>query len=90
MAFLATEDLSSKDIIKKDLTEQRPMYRLSSYGPAKNEPCLISGQDTSQDELRWMYYKVKGDVSQYVSRVGLVSVEILTRRSAGSETRARR
>ena len=38
----------------KDLTTQvdKPLWPLSSYGPAKCEPNLLSGLDESPEELR--------------------------------------
>jgi hypothetical protein len=38
----------------KDLTAQvdKPLWPLSSYGPAKQEPNLLSGLDESPEELR--------------------------------------
>lgn len=47
----------SAESIKQDLTVERPMWALTSYGPAKNEPNLISMIDLSQEELRWEYYQ---------------------------------
>lgn len=40
--------------MKKDLTPNidRPLWLLSSYGPAKYVPTLLSGLDESQEELR--------------------------------------
>jgi nucleoporin NUP42 len=45
----------SAESIKQDLTTERPLWALTSYGPAKNEPNLIAGIDLSQEELRWEY-----------------------------------
>jgi hypothetical protein len=44
----------SSDSILKDLTADmdKPMWPLSSYGPARNEPVLIPNLDESPEELR--------------------------------------
>ncbi|KAF8637015.1 hypothetical protein AX17_003100, partial [Amanita inopinata Kibby_2008] len=44
----------SVDSMTRDLTAQmeKPLWPLSSYGPAKNEPNLLSGLDESFEELR--------------------------------------
>ncbi|GJJ12231.1 hypothetical protein Clacol_006472 [Clathrus columnatus] len=45
--------------IKKDLTpdDGKPLWPLSSYGPAKAEPILIGGLDESPEELRFMAWQ---------------------------------
>ncbi|KAF8517137.1 hypothetical protein BU17DRAFT_50197, partial [Hysterangium stoloniferum] len=54
--------------IKKDLTENedRPLWPLSSYGPGKGEPILISGIEESPEELRYMAWQAmkSGDMNQ--------------------------
>lgn len=55
-----------KETIKNDLTKERPVYKLSCFGPAKNEPSLITGTDVSPEELRFEFYKAKGDPRQIV------------------------
>jgi len=52
---LASSGAFSAESIKQDLTIERPIWALTSYGPAKNEPNLIGGIDLSPDELRWEY-----------------------------------
>ncbi|GAA5799116.1 hypothetical protein HPULCUR_004525 [Helicostylum pulchrum] len=42
--------------IKLNLTEERPQWKLSVYGPAKEEPNLIVGTDKSCEEDRLFYY----------------------------------
>ncbi|CAO3616466.1 unnamed protein product [Mucor hiemalis] len=36
--------------LKNNLTEERPQWRFSVYGPAKEEPNLIVGTDRSPEE----------------------------------------
>jgi nucleoporin NUP42 len=63
--FISTSQLNhssppcSREGIKLDLTTERPYYVLSSYGPGKNEPSLIKGQDLSPEELRLQFYKAR-------------------------------
>lgn len=61
-----TDQSHSKDTIKATLSDL-PIWKLSSYGPARGEPNLIAGADISPIELQWQYYQAKGDPSQYVS-----------------------
>lgn len=49
----------SADSIKLDLTTDRPIWALTSYGPAKHELNLIAGIDVSQEELRLEFYKAR-------------------------------
>lgn len=46
-----------------------PVWKLSSFGPAKHEPNLIAGMDMSAEELRYeAWVKVKeGRGQEYVS-----------------------
>ncbi|KAJ3574690.1 hypothetical protein NP233_g1601 [Leucocoprinus birnbaumii] len=44
--------LFTQDSMKCDLSSDKPLWPLSSYGPAKNEPNLLSGLDESMEELR--------------------------------------
>src|SRR5262245_65153460 len=48
----------SKDDIKADLSDQRPIYPLSCYGPGRDAPRqLIEGPvEISPEELRARYY----------------------------------
>jgi nucleoporin NUP42 len=50
-----------KNDIRNDLTGQRPIYPLSSYGPGKDAPRqLIEGPvDISPEELRLRYYTLR-------------------------------
>ncbi|KAL6709517.1 hypothetical protein ACN47E_001452 [Coniothyrium glycines] len=52
-----------KDDIKNDLTDQRPIYPLSSYGPGRDAPRqLIEGPvEISPEELRLRYYKLRNE-----------------------------
>ncbi|KAF9458474.1 hypothetical protein BDZ94DRAFT_1226234 [Collybia nuda] len=45
----------SMDVMKSDLTPlmDKPLWPLSSYGPAKHEPILLGGLDESPEELRF-------------------------------------
>lgn len=49
----------STDSIKQDLSLERPIWALSSYGPAKHEPNLIGGVDLSPEELRIEFCKAR-------------------------------
>lgn len=60
----------SESSIKLNLTEERPQWKLSVYGPAKEEPNLIVGTDKSCEEDRLSYYMsmtAVGTESQYAS-----------------------
>ncbi|KAK0243410.1 hypothetical protein EDD85DRAFT_762054, partial [Armillaria nabsnona] len=60
----------SQESITKDLTANvdKPLWPLSSFGPAKHEPLLIKGLDESPEELRVQAFKAlsSGNVNQYV------------------------
>ncbi|KAI1314506.1 hypothetical protein EDD11_002123 [Mortierella claussenii] len=45
--------------ILNDITNDRPLHELSSYGPGKEEPNLIPGKDMQPEELRLMYYEAQ-------------------------------
>lgn len=53
-----------------DLTAQKdkPIWPLSSYGPAKHEPNLVAGLDESPEELRWKAVSAQstGTMHEYV------------------------
>ncbi|CEP08812.1 hypothetical protein [Parasitella parasitica] len=56
--------------LKQNLTDERPQWKLSVYGPAKEEPNLIVGVDRSVEEDRLLYYtsmRATGNTSQYLS-----------------------
>ncbi|KAI8051409.1 uncharacterized protein B0P05DRAFT_562639 [Gilbertella persicaria] len=56
--------------LKTDLTEARPQWKLSVYGPAKEEPNLIVGTDRSCEEDRYLYYtsmRTTNNTTQYAS-----------------------
>ncbi|KAF1807154.1 hypothetical protein V8B55DRAFT_1463013 [Mucor lusitanicus] len=56
--------------LKQNLTEERPQWKLSVYGPAKEEPNLIVGVDRSVEEDRLAYYtsmRTTGNASQYLA-----------------------
>ncbi|KAG1065591.1 hypothetical protein G6F42_026801 [Rhizopus arrhizus] len=56
--------------LKQNLTEERPQWKLSVYGPAKEEPNLIVGVDRSVEEDRLAYYnsmRTTGNNSQYLA-----------------------
>ncbi|GES84351.1 hypothetical protein RCL_jg6973.t1 [Rhizophagus clarus] len=44
--------------VRTDLQKDRPEYRYSCYGPAKEEPNLLEGTDFSAEELRVQYYNI--------------------------------
>ena len=45
-------DLFSAESINRDLDTEKPIWPLSSFGPAKMQPNLIAGLDESPEELR--------------------------------------
>lgn len=49
--------------------KNRPIWKLSSYGPAKYEPNLLTGSDVSQEEMRLRAYEALslGKMDEYVS-----------------------
>ncbi|KAH6914552.1 hypothetical protein BKA70DRAFT_1556976 [Coprinopsis sp. MPI-PUGE-AT-0042] len=59
------------DSIRDDLTanKDKPMWPLSSYGPAKGEPLVISGLDLSFEEMRCKAFEANkaGNAQEYVS-----------------------
>lgn len=60
----------SETSIKTDLTTEKPVWDLSIYGPAKEEPNMIVGTDLSPEEDRVKYYQSRlqtGNETQYVS-----------------------
>jgi nucleoporin NUP42 len=60
----------SETSIKTDMTTEKPVWDLSIYGPAKEEPNMIVGTDLSPEEDRVKYYQYKmqtGNEAQYVS-----------------------
>lgn len=61
--------------IKNDLTmgKERPIWPLTSYGPAKFEPTLLTGLDESPEELRVRATAAlkAGNINEYV-RLALV------------------
>ncbi|PKK70595.1 hypothetical protein RhiirC2_746145 [Rhizophagus irregularis] len=44
--------------VRADLSRDRPEYKYSCYGPAKEEPNLLEGTDFSAEELRVQYYSI--------------------------------
>lgn len=63
--------LYSETSLKTDLASQeKPIWDLSVYGPAKEEPNLIVGTDRSFEEDRLKYYLSRiqtGNENQFVS-----------------------
>ena len=57
--------------ITHDLTpnKEKPLWPLSSYGPSKHEPLLLSGLDESPEDLRVKAFTAlkAGNSSEYVS-----------------------
>lgn len=60
----------SADHIEKDWTNgaEKPLWPLSSYGPAKYEPLYVTGLDMSPEEMRVKAYEARGNKqeAQYV------------------------
>jgi nucleoporin NUP42 len=67
---------SSANSIRNDLTNEKPIWPYTSYGPSKGEPNLISGQDVSFEELRAEFMKAKqaNNPSQYVCQLPLAAM----------------
>jgi len=65
-----TETAHSEESIRRDLQHgiDKPEWPLSSYGPAKHEPNLISGLDMSTEEMRAQAYAARttGNLADYV------------------------
>ncbi|KAF8634628.1 hypothetical protein AX15_000805 [Amanita polypyramis BW_CC] len=61
----------STESMAKDLTAQmdKPLWPLSSYGPAKGEPNVLAGLDISPDELRVQATSALrgGNVNEYIT-----------------------
>lgn len=61
----------SQEGIARDLTQgqDKPIWPLSSYGPAKGEPTIIEGLDESAEEMRWKALQAvqSGNIAEYVS-----------------------
>jgi nucleoporin NUP42 len=59
----------SETSIKTDMTTEKPVWDLSIYGPAKEEPNMIVGTDLSpEDRVKYYQYKMQtGNEAQYVS-----------------------
>ncbi|CEG63816.1 hypothetical protein RMATCC62417_00899 [Rhizopus microsporus] len=56
--------------LRGNLTDERPQWKLSVYGPAKEEPNMIVGTDRSPEEDRCLYYLCRsttGNESQYLT-----------------------
>ncbi|KAJ2995195.1 hypothetical protein NUW54_g7432 [Trametes sanguinea] len=58
----------SVESIVRDLESEKPIWPLSSYGPAKLQPTLIANLDESPEELRVKAAEAarKGTVQEYV------------------------
>lgn len=63
----------SQDGIARDLTQgqDKPIWPLSSYGPAKGEPTILEGLDESAEEMRWKALQAvrSGNIAEYVCRI---------------------
>ncbi|KAI9472018.1 MAG: hypothetical protein EXX96DRAFT_582613 [Benjaminiella poitrasii] len=56
--------------LKTNLTDDRPQWKLSVFGPAKEEPNLVVGTDRSPEEDRLSYYtsmRTTGNANQYTT-----------------------
>jgi nucleoporin NUP42 len=60
--------IDSQDSLKSDLASDKPLWPLSTFGPAKYEPNLISNLDESMEELRLKAVVAlkAGTVNEYV------------------------
>lgn len=60
--------IDSQDSLKSDLTLDKPIWPLSTFGPAKFEPNLVSNLDESMEELRVraVIALKAGNVNEYV------------------------
>ena len=60
----------SQEGIARDFTsgQDKPLWPLSSYGPAKGEPSIIEKLDESAEELRWKFVSAMraGNIAPYV------------------------
>ncbi len=59
-----------KEVVQKDFRQERPLWKHSSYGHAKEARCLLQGADWSQEEARLAYEEEKratGSIMRYVS-----------------------
>ncbi|KAG7447770.1 uncharacterized protein BT62DRAFT_791664 [Guyanagaster necrorhizus] len=60
----------TQESISKDLTvhSDKPLWPLSSFGPAKHEPLLLTGLDESPEELRVKAFMAlsSGNVNEYM------------------------
>ncbi|KAI7873041.1 hypothetical protein BDF14DRAFT_1992458 [Spinellus fusiger] len=66
---VATEKYNER-VFSTSLNEERPVWRLSVFGPAKEEPNLIVGTDRSQEEDRALYYasmRTTGNPNQFIT-----------------------
>ena len=61
-------DLFSAESINRDLDTEKPIWPLSSFGPAKMQPNLIAGLDESPEEMRVRAAQVAraGTMQEYV------------------------
>jgi nucleoporin NUP42 len=52
------------------MNKEKPSWPLSSYGPAKYEPTVVTGQDMSTEELRVKASQAQaaGNINEYVCR----------------------
>ena len=62
--------LCSENSLRVGLKDERPLWPLSVFAPAKEEPNLIVGTDLSPEEDRLQYYmsmRMTNAPNQYVS-----------------------
>lgn len=62
------------DVIKLDLTDERPQWPLSSYGPGKNAPrqLLEANFENSPEEMRVLHYMNGGNTQETVSVTAVI------------------
>ncbi|RKP12328.1 hypothetical protein BJ684DRAFT_21121 [Piptocephalis cylindrospora] len=61
------------ELLRKDLTVEKPSWPLSSFGPRKDEPCVVAGIDMCFEEMRWMWTmenRATGQCRQYYFEKG--------------------
>ncbi|KAI7906818.1 uncharacterized protein BX663DRAFT_497678 [Cokeromyces recurvatus] len=71
--------------LKTNLTDDRPQWKLSVFGPAKEEPNLIVGTDRSPEEDRLLYYtsmRTTGNANQFITNHDQIAAQVETQVNA--------
>ena len=81
----------NKDDIKADLSDQRPIYPLSCYGPGREAPRqLIEGPvEISPEELRYRWYTARASGNQEAAVCVLQTLQSVSLTLITGERRAR-